>query len=160
MGYAVYGTDLEPRMIEYTEGNMDWLKKSHHIDFEYLAEVGDATKYNWVQPIDLVACETYLGRPLANLPTPGVLNEIIQDCDTIHRKFLRNLANQTQNGFRACIAVPAWKTKSGFRHLPVLDSLEELGYNRLKFVHVGTQDLVYHRPDQIVARELVILQRI
>ncbi len=83
----------------------------------------------------------------------------MQDVDTIHKKFLQNVARQTKPGFRLCIAVPAWKTKNGFQHLKTLDSLEELGYTRVSFAHARPKDLVYHREDQIVARELVVLIR-
>ncbi|HYH36031.1 MAG TPA: hypothetical protein VD706_00855, partial [Candidatus Saccharimonadales bacterium] len=31
MGYDVYGTDLEPRMIEYSEQNMDWLVETYRL---------------------------------------------------------------------------------------------------------------------------------
>ncbi len=58
-----------------------------------------------------------------------------------------------------CIAIPAWRTTSGVKRLPVLDQLEELGYTRLRFTHVGTDQLLYYRPEQHVARELVVLIR-
>jgi hypothetical protein len=41
----------------------------------------------------------------------------------------------------------------------VLDSLEDLGYTRRSFVHSGNDELIYHRVDQIVARELVVVTR-
>lgn len=88
-----------------------------------------------------------------------MLAEVMQDVDTIHRKFLKNLATQTPQGFRLCIAVPAWRTKNGFKHLKTLDSLEDLGYTRLSFVHASSQELVYHRENQVVARELIMLIR-
>jgi len=160
MGYEAYGTDLEPRMVEYTKTNLEWLKQTHSVSEGFTIEVGDATNYEWQQPIDLIACETYLGRPFAISPKPEVLNEVIRDVDTIIKKFLKNVAKQTKPGFRMCIAVPAWKLQNGFRHLPVLDQLTDLGYTRLSFVHVRNDQLIYHRPEQIVARELIVLQRI
>ena len=90
---------------------------------------------------------------------PDVLQKIVQDCDTIHKKFLLNIANQTKTGFRMCIAVPAWYTKKGFIHLPTLDFLSDLGYNRISFKHVAKKDLIYYRQGQQVARELVVLER-
>jgi tRNA (guanine10-N2)-dimethyltransferase len=155
MGYKAYGTDLEPRMIEYSEENLKWLRLN--IGPWKLAE-GDATNFQWEQ-FDTVACETYLGRPFSGPPRPETLREVMQDVDTIHRKFLKNLASQTRPGFRACLAVPAWRTKSGFKRLKTLDSLEELGYTRVSFAHAGNEESLYHRPDQIVARELVVLTR-
>lgn len=159
-GHNAYGTDLEPRMIEYTTANFDWLKVTFSVDVPGRFEVGDATDYQWSKPFDLVACESYLGRPFNHTPDPQVLTDVMQTCNVIHKKFFQNLARQTEKGFRLCVGVPAWRTKSGFKHLPVLDHLEEIGYNRVSFVHAQAKDLVYHRSDQYVARELVVLERI
>jgi tRNA G10 N-methylase Trm11 len=159
MGFSVYGTDIEERMIDYSNHNLEWLAERH--DFRgqtMLLETGDATNYDW-QDFDAIACETYLGRPFAALPTPEVLQEVMQDVDTIHKKFLKNVAEQTSPGFRMCIAVPAWRTKSGFKHLKTLDNLDDLGYTRVSFVHADTRELIYHRENQVVGRELVTLIR-
>ncbi len=159
MGYNTYGTDIEERLIDFSRANLDWLSSRHNLEgLTYLLETGDATSYDW-QAFDTIACETYLGRPFSAPPKSETLTEVMRDVDTIHRKFLKNVARQTPAGFRMCIAVPAWKSGSGFKHLKTLDSLKELGYTRLKFAHAGTEDLIYHRPDQIVARELVVLIR-
>jgi tRNA G10 N-methylase Trm11 len=159
MGYDAYGTDLEDRMIDYSSANLEWLAEKR--DFKgqtYLLETGDATTYEW-QEFDTIACETYLGRPFSAPPAGHILDEVIQDVDTIHRKFLKNVARQSKTGFKMTIAVPAWKTTKGFKHLKTLDSLEELGYTRVSFVHVLNSDLIYHRENQIVARELVTIVR-
>lgn len=161
MGYGVYGTDLEPRMVEYSSINLQWL----HDEFApggtvHELQTGDATSHQWpMDTIDAVACETYLGRPFSSVPKPEMLREVIQDVNLIHTKFLQNLARQAPAGFRMCIAVPAWRARKGFVHLPVLDRLEEIGYTRTSFVHAMAKDLIYHRPEQIVARELVVLTR-
>ncbi len=156
MGFNVYGSDLEPRMVEYSQANLEWLNVH---SMEQRVEQGDATDKKWDKPFDVIAAETYLGRPFSALPNPKILDEVVQDVDTIHRKFLINLATQTKAGFRLCIAIPAWKTKTGFQHLKMLDSLEELGYTRVSFQQVSNRDLVYHRENQIVARELIVLTR-
>ncbi len=159
MSFDAYGTDLEERMIDYSNRNLEWLSEKHNFDGQtLLLETGDATNYEW-QPFDTIAGETYLGRPFSAEPKPNVLDEVMRDVDTIHRKFLKNVAHQTKSGFRMCIAVPAWNTKSGFKHLKSLDSLEELGYNRVSFAHTRTRDLIYYRENQVVGRELVTLIR-
>lgn len=172
MEFDVYGSDLDARMIEYSDRNLMWLldqpnctvqrpaKTTNDKNWRYFKlEQGDATSHKWQPMANFIACETYLGRPFAQEPKPDILQQVMQDVDTIHRKFLQNVARQAQSDFRMCIAVPAWKTKNGFKHLKVLDSLEELGYTRQSFVHARTEDLVYHRSDQVVGRELVVLTR-
>lgn len=167
MGYDAYGTDIQERMVDYSKANLDWLADRYKLENQsYLLETGDATNFQW-QNFETIACETYLGRPFSAEPKPELLREVMQDVDTIHRKFLKNLTRQTKPGFRLCLAVPAWANRSRFtvhgsqpfKHLPVLDSLQELGYTRLSFVHVSNDELIYHRDGQIVARELVVLVR-
>ena len=159
MNYAVYGTDLDERMIRYTRDNLNWLKDTTRMRFDWYLHEADATDTQWQQPFDLVATETYLGRPFSALPSPEVLGDVIQDVNTILKKFLQNIADQTASGFRMCVAVPAWKTGEKFKHLPLIDCLGELGYNRVSFRHAATKDLIYYRPGQIVARELLVLTR-
>jgi tRNA G10 N-methylase Trm11 len=156
MGYNAYGTDLEPRMVDYAKANLDWLGIT---SLERRIAQADATSSDWEEPFDMIAAETYLGRPFSSNPDPDVLEKVVQDVDTIHKKFLKNVARQTKAGFRLSLAVPAWKIQSGFRHLPILDHLEELGYTRAVFERVRNQELIYHRPEQIVGRELVVLIR-
>lgn len=158
MGTHSIGTDISQKMVDYSRQNMDWLEKTYDLspDLTTIA-LGDATDYLWPQPIDHIVCETYLGQPLSGLPKPEKLTEIMQTCDTILTKFLRNAAKQLNSGTRCTIAVPAWRVGNQFKHLGLLDHLEDLGYNRVRFKHASWQDLIYHRENQIVARELLVL---
>ncbi len=160
MGYNAVGTDLDQRMVDYAEENINWLRQNKP-ELSGLLSInqGDATAYKWPKGVSCISSETYLGRPFSSQPKPEVLNEVVRDVDTIHKKFLQNITHQTRPGFRMCVAVPAWKTSSGFRHLPSLDHLNRLGYTRQSFVHASDDQLIYHRPDQIVGRELVTLIR-
>jgi hypothetical protein len=159
MGYGAYGTDLEPRMIDYTRQNLEWLA-THGVESAPQLDAGDATEYNWQHPFSAVATETYLGRPLSGWPNPEKLQEIIRTCNVIIHKFMRNLAAQTPSGTRLCLAVPAWQAPNGhLHHLPMLDQLEVLGYNRVSFSWASEQEMVYRRPDQLVARELLVITR-
>jgi tRNA G10 N-methylase Trm11 len=159
MNFQVYGTDLEQRMIDYSEENLQWLKKIYHTDFEWQLSQGDATDTKWQQPVDLIATETYLGRPFTSEPSSEVLQKTIADCNLIIKKFLQNIASQTKPGTRFCVAVPAWFIKNKVYHLSLLDDLRNIGYNRLDFKHASFDDLIYHREGQIVGRELLVLTR-
>lgn len=178
MGYSAYGSDIEPRMIDYSTGNIEWLKSraawlAKNIDEDkatrvYL-EVQDATNFENHGVIDVVASETYLGRPFTALPSPELLNQTVSDCNLIIKKFLVNIRTQLPRGARLCLAVPAWQVGRGqFKHLPFigstggerLDSLRELGYNRISFEHARDEELIYFREDQTVARELLVLEKL
>lgn len=158
MGYHVIGTDLEPRMIRYSEANLQWLHDLYAMpDLESVLEVSDATSHTWsVQP-DFVAAETYLGRPFTTRPSAEIIGQTVSECNLIIRKFLQNIHGQLRPGTRLCLAVPAWQTRPGeYKQLPLLDQLSDLGFSEVDFRHTGGP-LIYSRADQIVARRLLVL---
>jgi len=161
VGHATYGTDLDKRLIDYSAANLTWFEASYGPPGkQYKLETGDATTHTWQQPIDCIASETYLGQPFSSVPVPEKLEAVRSTCNVIIEKFLRNIGRQIKPGTRLCLAVPAWQIASGsFRHLPLIDQLGDLGYNRVRFEHVRNEQLLYYRENQIVARELLVLTR-
>lgn len=159
MGYDVYGTDVEERMIRYTRDNINWLRENHQLANEMFFEVGDATTHTWRQPIDIIACEGYLGTPFASEPPEAALRDSIMTSNLITKKFLKNIHAQLKPGTRLCFAAPAWFVRGKTHHLPVIQQLGEIGYTRVTFRHARSEDLLYHREDQIVGRELLVLVR-
>lgn len=160
MGYTVMGTDVEPRMIDYTTQNLEWLSQKYpDTAGRSTLATGDATTTQW-PPVSMIACETYLGRPFTSTPNPEILAQTMADCNLILKKFLKNLHPQLKPGTRLCLAIPAWQVKTRqFRHLPLVDQIPDLGYNQVRFERVRDTELLYYRPDQIVARELLVITR-
>ncbi len=160
MGHSVIGTDIEPKMVEFAKTNIQWLfEKYPQLEGHVVIEAADATSHRRPR-FSAVASEVYLGRPLSSLPAPHKLKEIVSDVNIITEKFLRNLALQLRSGQRLCLAVPAWRRPAGeLVHLPLIAKLTDMGYNRFSFEHVKNDDLVYFRENQIVARELLVLER-
>lgn len=160
LDYNVYGTDLEQRMINFSRANLEWLKQQFGYRGDTELATGDATTFHWRSPIDRVACETYLGQPFNSFPASEKLEQVRNTCNTIIEKFLTNISQQLSPDARLCIAIPAWQQKPNlFIHLPVLDHLEKLGYNRVSFEYTRNQELIYSREDQVVARELLVITR-
>ena len=157
MSAGVYGTDLSERMVDYTRDNLQWLKDTYDITFEEYFEVGDATSTTWQQPIDCVVTEAYLGQPMTALPEADKLQKVMDECNNITTDFLKNLHAQLKPDTRCCIAVPAWFDRRKFIHLKVVDDLEKMGYNRISFERAAQNDLIYHRENQVVARELLVI---
>lgn len=159
MGLRVVGTDLSDRMIDFTRENLDWLAATHHLDVESKLLPADATEFNWhnlLRPntIKFVATETYLGRPYVNAPSLSELKSNIANCDVVIRKFLTNIAGQLDSGTGLCVAVPCWFVAGKRHHLPCSYHIDQLGYRNMVNL-----PLIYHREEQIVGRELLVLQK-
>ncbi|HEV2403282.1 MAG TPA: methyltransferase domain-containing protein [Candidatus Saccharimonadales bacterium] len=160
MGFGAYGSDIEPRMIEYSRENLEWLAQRKKLD-NSMFDVGDATTFQWHHPFATVASETYLGSALNTWPSSERLSTIIRTCNTILGNFLQNIAPQIPRSRRLCLAVPTWINPSNgiIKHLPILDQIEDLGYNQVSFQYTKSREMVYYRPGQLVGRELLVLTR-
>jgi tRNA G10 N-methylase Trm11 len=164
MGFDAYGTDLNPKMIDYSRENLDWLVRTKNSDEpryvgKITLEVGDATKHKWQGQINAVASEIYLGQPFSAIPSDAKLAEVRRNCRRILADFLENLAPQIAPNTPLCLAIPAWRTKYGWQHLEMLDIARNLGYNIQEFKNAPQKDLLYYRENQIVGRELLVLRR-
>ncbi len=160
MGYDLIGSDINLKMVEFTKKNLVWIAEKYKLKPDLTNVVmSDAQTNNWPH-FDFVASETTLGQPLTKLPNEKQLNNDVNQLNRLISTFLANLAKQSQPGTRICLAVPAWQvSKNKFKHLPLIDQIANLGYNFLDFKYNESKRLIYYRPEQIVARELLTLIR-
>lgn len=160
LGYNVYGTDLADKMVDYSQTNLDWLAQKYSLTTDITIEHGDAMSYLWQQPIDIVACETYLGQPFSAPPASDKLAQVRDNCNHIISEFLKNIGSQLHTDTPLVIAVPAWRDTAGnFTHLPLINNLEALGYARATLKNVRNEQLLYYRESQVVAREMLLLKK-
>lgn len=159
MGFSAMGSDLEPRLVDYSKENIRWLfNKYPTLTGQVVIEQGDATEEQWPRFTSVVS-EVYLGKPLVKLPNQPELDKIISEANEITANFLKNLSTQLKKDQVVVLAVPAWKKRGGFIHLPIIDRLSVIGYNRKKLKLVRSEDLTYFRQDQTVARQILLLRK-
>ena len=158
-GYDVVGTDLSQKMVDYTTENLSWLQSTFTAPGNVIdIHQANATTHHWSNSENLTAvvCETYLGQPFSAPPAPQKLAEVVGNCSHIITGFLTNIRPQLAPNTPLCIAVPAWyDASSRATHLPLIKNLQRLGYCQL-----NRTPLIYRRPDQTVARELLVLKPI
>lgn len=165
-----YGTDLNPQMSEYTVKNIAWInelisKRHSQLDLAKCRfKTADATEFKWCKQSDTinlnlttVATETYLGRPYTTEPNLNELKDNIKNCDIILGKFIHNLAPQLTVGAGICLAVPAWFVHDKIHHLSCFN---EQNLSLLHLKDIQPNHLIYHRDEQIVGRELIVLQKL
>lgn len=160
MGYKAYGTDLSERIVGFARKNLEWLVARCSLEEYVRLSTGDAQDFQWEQPIDAVAFEGYLGPPMSQAPAEIKLKQVISEIAPLYRNVLRNLSNQLQSGTPVVMAVPAWLRPDGhYQRLNILDEVEDLGYNVLKYKNLSQEDLLYYRDGQVVAREIIVLRK-
>lgn len=161
LGYDAYGTDLADKMIDFSEVNLAWAQDRLRARTAFRLHAGDAMTTKWQPPVDVVACESYLGQPFSAPPSPSKLRQVRGNCDHIIGLFLRNIGDQITPGTPLCVGVPAWRSSDGsFTHLPLTRELESYGFRTISLETVRAEELLYYREDQVVARELLLIEKI
>ncbi|MEJ0073746.1 MAG: hypothetical protein WDN27_06820 [Candidatus Saccharibacteria bacterium] len=140
--------------------NLDWLSEQFNTAHNFKLDAGDATSYQWSGTIDAVATETYLGRPFTEQPTGELIAQTSAEVNLILKKFLKNLMVSSRPAhLSAWPSPPGPSAKTSSNTYPLVDQIDDLGYNRVRFEHARDADLLYYREDQYTARELLVLTR-
>lgn len=93
-------------------------------------------------------------------PAEIKLKAVKQECESIITGFLKNIAPQLPSGTPLTLAIPAWLREDGtYSRLNLLDTLQKLDYNVIEYKNLRPSDLLYFRPGQIVAREIIVLRK-
>ena len=166
MGYSAYGTDLSEKMIDYSRKNLAWITdRTPRLQKtgapKLFLEDGDAKNHQWqLAKSDFIASEIYLGHPLSSPPAEIKLKTLQQDAKELLTGFLKNLGSQISSGTQLALATPAWKRPDGsYSGVNILDEIDKLGYNAIKYRYASYDDLLYYREDQIVARQIIVLRK-
>jgi hypothetical protein len=94
---------------------------------------------------------------MSAVPPEIKLKDQKHECGSIILGFLKNLSGQIKADTPVVIAAPAWLRSDGtYSRLDIVDEIENMGYN---VMNKSREGLLYHRDDQIVARDIIILRK-
>lgn len=164
MGKSAVGSDLEPRMTEYSEKNCNWLmenfsrisaNKNSIPTFRVFQKDAQAlTKTDLPERIDAVVSEGYLGPAISRFPDPNKKKLIFNEILGINQNFLHAISPLIPGNCKIVLCLPAFKDRERIDFLPDFDRLiKPIGYK-------VTKSLLYDRPDQVVAREIKVIEKI
>ncbi|EKD93307.1 MAG: putative DNA methylase [uncultured bacterium] len=156
-GMNVIGSDIERSAIEATGINLKNLQEQGLGREEASTRVflQDATALvprDLPRPPDLVVSESYLGPPQNHFPTEEEIHDLYPKLIPIYRNFFKSLHPCLKPGTPVLIALPLYHTNKKAVRLPnLVDKLIPIQY-KLK------RTLLYHRPNQVVGREILVLE--
>ncbi len=174
MGKNVIGSDISEKQAEGAELNLRWLCEKFKIFNQkweiYLEDSRNFYVDKETAKQSTVVTEGYLGPPQSKLPTPNEINQIENIILNIHSEFLLNANNCEITKIILCL--PAFKDRTHTVLLTNFDKmLGQTGYKiiptfsknfiqKYPFVYLSKRNtLIYNRDDQIVGREILILEK-
>jgi tRNA G10 N-methylase Trm11 len=148
--FNVFGSDISLEQIKQTQSNLNALGLNENITLFQ----SDATQIkNHLKPnsIDLIVTEPFLGRPK---PRPDRIPDMIKGLEKLYLGALKAWLPILKHEAVVVMVFPIYKI--GEKTLPtsrIIDDPHLIGYN------VKTRNLTYSRPEALVQREIVILEK-
>lgn len=154
-GMNAIGSDLSPEAMDAARTNLAWIGKTFHTHGKQTLFTQDArslTKADLPKPPDLVITETHLGPPRSAVLSPDKIHDIYRDLFPLYSDFLKAVHPLLRTATPLVIAFPIYHTEKGPMPLPdLIERILPIGYK----LH---QRLTYHRKDQVVGRDILVLE--
>lgn len=172
--YRVIGSDANGDQIEKCKQNLDWIGKQYELTYPdykiFQAGFGDAMRKISNNSIDAIVTESTLGPIYKKVPNNTEIKTNYNTLKKLYARFFGSGQNVLRPGKRIVVTLPAYQIKPGeFVFAEFIDSLEKLGYSIVcplpnefkgKDIKITKRNtIIYSRPEQIVAREIVIFQK-
>ncbi len=158
-GNTAWGSDISEAMVRSTTENINWLTNQYDLSIPFDVFTADATKISKVPESDYsIVTEGYLGTMLSNIPTPDQIEQLRNELSQLYLGFLKNIKSLSNQPKSIVLSLPCWQTKEALNMLEIIDQIKNLGYTVKQFKSVETSSLIYKREEQIVGRQIVVLQ--
>lgn len=183
LGYRMLGSDINPTAIAGSEKNLEWFRNRYKIaKGKFHSEVSDAKevsklvenliKIDAFKSISGVVTEGYLGPMYTKFPTPPEIEKNFKELQELYTASFQDWIKFLPSKARVVICLPSYKRGTSYTGFPTLDFITKLGYNTVDLVPsilaesmpflklTERKTAIYDRKDQIVAREIVIFEKV
>lgn len=163
------GADIDTKQIAGSQENFKWLVRQALLPKEGLERITwrvhpakDLGAHMERGPIRYIVTEGFLGRPLQGNESEKELKSRMQEVKTTWEESLPALAMLQPQGGRLVCTWPSYKMRESVIDLH-LENLEIMGYRMLDPLidwSANQEPILYTRPDQHLARRIVVLERL
>ncbi len=179
LGYRMIGSDLNKIAIKGSEQNLEWFRNRYKIaPGKYGVEVSDATKVSGLieksgHKTNAIVTEGTLGPIYGKYPSPAEISKNFKDLEALYTASFIEFSKFLPSKAKVVMCIPAYRrNRDSYEMFPSLDFAGTLGYNLVDIISIETakkmkflrltnrHTAIYDRKDQIVAREIVIFEKI
>ena len=155
VGADILGSDIDATAIDASRKNLAWTAQTYHLDTydpEQLQTVPIDKLGRLFSPnsIDAIATEPFLGPPLHRMPSSSEREQLFDELRPSYEALLRAGQLLLKPGGRLVAVFPQLQEQSLFGQF--VDRLPAFGYHLLDSIPVT-------RPDQLIARDIVLLKK-
>ncbi len=171
--YKVVGSDANENQVENSEENLKWLSQKYILDYPdfkiFQSDIKNITRKINPNSIDAIVTESTLGPVYKKLPTMKEMKKNFEELEKTYLRFFQTAKTVLRSNANLVVTLPAYKIKpTQYMFTPFIDKLEKIGYSVTcpldeglitKHTKITSRNsIIYDRPDQIVAREVIIFR--
>ena len=171
--YKIIGIDANDKQVENSKENFKWLSEKYILEYPdykiFQSDVGNITRKIKANSIDAIVTESTLGPVYKKLPTIKEMKQNFSKLEKVYLKFFQISKTVLRKKANLVVTLPAYKIKpEQYLFTPFIDKLEKIGYSitcpldkRLitKYTKITHRNsIIYDRPDQTVAREVIVFK--
>lgn len=172
--YRVIGSDANSAQVENCRSNLTWISKKYDLKYPdykiFQSDSAHAYKKIKENSVNAIVTETTLGPIYSKAPNDQEISQNFREIQKIYLRFFQNSKIILRNKGRIVFTVPAYQIKPDkYIIAPFIDNIEKIGYSieslaDKKLFEGSTRitersTIIYSRPDQIVAREIIVFQK-
>ncbi|MFC1686961.1 TRM11 family SAM-dependent methyltransferase [Patescibacteria group bacterium] len=154
------GSDISDKAIKDTQRNLDWYAKQKEIKNTvklFQKDIRALSDEINQESVDGIITEPYLGPPLLRKPGSEKLHRIMAELELLYNETFIVFERILKSQGKAVISLPFFKLEESEQHINIEKCLNGTS---LQIVVLGeNKSLHYFRTDQIVGREIFILQK-
>jgi len=151
------GSDISEKVIHNSKKNWNWLISSSSFssitsDASLSLHTSPAQKINEIvkEEVDVVITETFLGKPKTKPLSETEFNQTKKELMEIYEPSFSVIKKLLKKDGVMVVAVPAFKVGNEYKRLNLESFFKKIGFT-------VSQTFLYHRENQIVAREIFVL---
>jgi tRNA G10 N-methylase Trm11 len=173
--YRAIGSDIDEHAVHNSEKNLEWFRNRYHVAPErYKLFLSNAAEISLKLPsykIQAIITEGTLGPIYGKSPKQSEMNRNFKELSKLYSQVFKEFKKFLSPSLRVVIALPAYKQgRDNYVFMPNLDFIEKNAYTvrdpintdlttKYKFLKVtDRKSIVYDRKDQIVAREIMVIE--
>jgi len=172
--YRAIGSDANGQQIEKCKINLEWLSKEYELTYPdykvFQASFREAAKKLKPGSVDAVVTESPLGPVYKKAPGNQEIRDNYATLNKLYTRFLQIVHPLLRDSGRIVVTLPAYQLKpKEYVFGEFIDNFENLGYSRVcpldkRFegddIRITKRNtIIYSRPEQVVAREIVVLKK-
>ncbi len=175
MNYRAIGADLEQKMVENSEKNLEWFRNRYSVSpGRYKLFKSNAAEISIMLPnykVAAIVTEGTLGPIYGKVPKKAEIDANFKNLSKLYEQVFKEFKKFLVEGSKVVICLPAYKvTHTDYEFMPDLDFATQNGYTVLdplpdflvkkyRFLKVTERkSCIYDRKDQVVAREIITFQ--